>query len=112
LYLRREGRGAELKELSRRRPDDVRRPSTDPTTQRMDFREYGVGAQILHDVGLGKIRLLTNYPRRLVSLPGCGLAIVECVPFTLSDVPLKPTVSAAARRLRSARGAVRRAAKR
>lgn len=90
LYLRRDGRGAELKEVNRRRPDDARRPSTDPETQSMDFREYGVGAQILRDVGLGKIRLLTNYPRRLVSLPGYGLEIVECVPLKLPEQNAKP----------------------
>jgi 3,4-dihydroxy 2-butanone 4-phosphate synthase/GTP cyclohydrolase II len=102
LYLRREGRGEELKELSRRQADDARRPSTDPDTQRMDFREYGVGAQILHDVGLGKIRLLTNYPRRLVSLPGYGLEIVECVPLKLlaeeaAPVPAPPVARRAPR---------------
>ena len=36
----------------------------------MDFREYGIGAQILRDVGLGKIRLITNYPRRMVEPAG------------------------------------------
>src|SRR4030095_16314497 len=49
-----------------------------------DFREYGIGAQILRDVGLGKIRLITNYPRRMVSLPGYGLEIAECVPTRLA----------------------------
>jgi len=112
LYLRRDGRGAELKEANRRRPDDARRPSTDPTTQRMDFREYGVGAQILRDVGLGKIRLLTNYPRNLVSLPGYDLEIVECVPLKLApEAPAKAARSTAPRRPR-ARPPVRRAAKR
>jgi 3,4-dihydroxy 2-butanone 4-phosphate synthase/GTP cyclohydrolase II len=89
VYLRRDGRGAELKEVNRRR-QDARRPSTDPTTQSMDFREYGVGAQILRDLGVGKIRLLTNFPRRLVSLPGYGLEIVECVPLKLPEAPAKP----------------------
>ncbi|GIW40617.1 MAG: riboflavin biosynthesis protein RibBA [Candidatus Binatia bacterium] len=86
LYLRRRGRGAELEALRQGGPraaEHARRPSTDLQTQRMDFREYGIGAQILRDVGVGKIRLLTNYPRRLVSLPGYGLEIVECVPLTL-----------------------------
>lgn len=88
VYLRREGRGAELHERSplgrRLHPrEDSRRPSTDPSAREMDFREYGIGAQILRDIGVGKIRLLTNYPRRLVSLPGYGLEIVECVPLNL-----------------------------
>jgi 3,4-dihydroxy 2-butanone 4-phosphate synthase/GTP cyclohydrolase II len=81
LYLRRDGRGPELKAATRRRTQRADQPSTDPQTQRMDFREYGVGAQILRHVGLGKIRLISNFPRRLVSLPGYGLEIVECVPL-------------------------------
>ena len=50
-----------------------------------DFRDYGIGAQILRDVGIRKMRLLTNYPPRLVSLPGYGLEIVECVPLSVSS---------------------------
>jgi 3,4-dihydroxy 2-butanone 4-phosphate synthase / GTP cyclohydrolase II len=99
LYLRREGRGAELLQSSpegrRLHPrEDAQRPSTDPAARQMDFREYGIGAQILRDVGVGKIRLLTNYPRRMVSLPGYGLEIVECVPLNLPSAkrqkPVKP----------------------
>jgi len=80
LYLRREDQGTELRNGERRRGRTSARPSTDSSARAMDFREYGVGAQILRDIGVGKIRLLTNYPRRLVSLPGYGLEIVECVP--------------------------------
>jgi 3,4-dihydroxy 2-butanone 4-phosphate synthase/GTP cyclohydrolase II len=80
LYLRREAQGNELAS-GRRRP--VRAPSTETSGRAMDFREYGIGAQILRDLGVGKIRLLTNYPRRLVSLPGYGLEIVGCVPINL-----------------------------
>jgi 3,4-dihydroxy 2-butanone 4-phosphate synthase/GTP cyclohydrolase II len=85
VYLRREGRGAEILQSvtagrrSRRRA--FHPPSTDPATQQRDFREYGIGAQILRDVGVGKIRLLSNFPRNLVSLPGYGLEILECVPL-------------------------------
>ena len=64
-------------------------PSTNPGTRLRDFRDYGIGAQILRDLGVGKIRLLTNYPRRLVSLPGYGLEIVECVPLSVG--PAAPT---------------------
>ena len=46
-----------------------------------EFREYGIGAQILRDVGCGKIRLLSNFRRRLVNLPGYGLEIVDTVPL-------------------------------
>jgi len=87
IYLRREGRGAEVLEtaIGRRRTQRhaARTPSTDPRTQQMDFREYGIGAQILRDVGVRKIRLLSNFPRRLVSLPGYGLEILECIPLHL-----------------------------
>jgi len=86
LYLRQEGQGAYLfrdQQRSHKRPHhEPRRPSTNPGSQVRDFRDYGIGAQILRDIGAYKIRLLTNYPRRLVSLPGYGLEIVECVPLT------------------------------
>ena len=83
LYLRRQGRGAEIAETagSRRRSKTAQTPSTEPWTQERDFREYGIGAQILRDVGVRKIRLLSNFPRNLVSLPGYGLEILECVPL-------------------------------
>ncbi len=47
----------------------------------MEQRDYGVGAQILHDLGVRKIRLLTNNPRRRVGMIGFGLEVVEHVPF-------------------------------
>lgn len=82
LYLRRDAQGAEVT-AGGRRPTVRRQPSTESSGRAMDFREYGIGAQILRDVGVGKIRLLTNHPRRLVNLPGYGLEIVECVPIQL-----------------------------
>ena len=89
LYLRQEGQGAQLfhnngGRLSKRPGDEPRRhPSTSPGSQLRDFRDYGIGAQILRDIGVRKMRLLTNYPRRLVSLPGYGLEIVEYVPLNV-----------------------------
>ncbi|MCZ6624394.1 MAG: 3,4-dihydroxy-2-butanone-4-phosphate synthase [Deltaproteobacteria bacterium] len=50
----------------------------------VDFREYGIGAQILRDLGVGKMRLLTQNPKNLVGLSGYGLEITTCVPF---DIP-------------------------
>jgi 3,4-dihydroxy 2-butanone 4-phosphate synthase/GTP cyclohydrolase II len=98
LYLRREGRGAEIMQKGdgRRRGKRAAKPSTDPATQDRDFREYGLGAQILRDIGVRKIRLLSNFPRNLVSLPGYGLEIIECVPL---EVPAAR--SKAGRRSRS-----------
>jgi 3,4-dihydroxy 2-butanone 4-phosphate synthase/GTP cyclohydrolase II len=87
VYVRRERRGAEILEAANARRRSHRRssaaPSTDSGTQQRDFREYGIGAQILRDVGVRKIRLLSNFPRRLVSLPGYGLEVVECVPLPM-----------------------------
>ncbi len=103
VYLRREGRGAEILEAANTPRRSHRRtsaaPSTDIGRQQRDFREYGIGAQILRDVGVRKIRLLSNFPRRLVSLPGYGLEIVECVPLPLGPVkaPRKSAQSRATR---------------
>jgi len=49
-----------------------------------DLREYGIGAQILKKIGLGKLRLLTNNPRKIVGLEGYGLQVVERVPIEVN----------------------------
>jgi 3,4-dihydroxy 2-butanone 4-phosphate synthase/GTP cyclohydrolase II len=46
-----------------------------------DLRDYGIGAQILRDLGVQKLRLLTNNPRKIVGLQGYGLAVVERIPI-------------------------------
>ena len=46
-----------------------------------DLRDYGIGAQILRDLGVGKMRLLTNNPRKISSLEGHALEVVERVPL-------------------------------
>jgi len=49
-----------------------------------DLRDYGIGAQILADLGLNKIKLLTNNPRKVVGLEGYGLSVVDTVPIIVS----------------------------
>ncbi len=46
-----------------------------------DLRDYGLGAQILRDLGVGKIRLMTNNPKKIVGLQGYGLEVVERIPI-------------------------------
>jgi len=105
LYLRREGRGAEILQstgrLTRSQRQSARTPSTDPATRQREFREYGIGAQILRDVGVGKIRLLSNSARNLVSLPGYGLEILECVPLQLETRQQPPPKAARAKTQRT-----------
>jgi len=81
VYLRRESMADEIGAGAA--GGEHTRPSTSSRGRLSDFRDYGIGAQILRDAGVRKIRLLTNFPRRLVSLPGYGLEIVECVPLAL-----------------------------
>jgi 3,4-dihydroxy 2-butanone 4-phosphate synthase/GTP cyclohydrolase II len=52
-----------------------------------DLRDYGIGAQILADLGLRKIRLLTNNPRKVIGLEGYGLKVVETIPIIVPPNP-------------------------
>lgn len=103
LYLRQEGQGSYAfrnnGRAGKRHHHEPRRPSTSPGSQIRDFRDYGIGAQILRDIGVRKMRLLTNYPRRLVSLPGYDLEIIECVP--LNAVETEKSSATAKKSLRS-----------
>ena len=49
--------------------------------QPADSRDYGIGSQILYDLGVRKMRLLTNNPRKLIGIEGYGLEVVEQVPI-------------------------------
>lgn len=59
--------------------------SSESPRGRIDLREYGIGAQILVDVGLSRIRLVTSNPRRIVGLEGFGLEVVEWVPIDVGE---------------------------
>jgi 3,4-dihydroxy 2-butanone 4-phosphate synthase/GTP cyclohydrolase II len=91
VYLRTEGAGVDLPgRLARiRRPakDDVNSPDLTRVDgigsegHPMDARLFGVGGQILRDLGLSKLRILTNHPKPMPGLHGFGLDIVEHVPI-------------------------------
>jgi 3,4-dihydroxy 2-butanone 4-phosphate synthase/GTP cyclohydrolase II len=60
--------------------DEVSDPAASVVPART-LREYGLGAQVLRDLGVRRLRLLTNHPRRIAGLHGHGLDLVECVPI-------------------------------
>jgi 3,4-dihydroxy 2-butanone 4-phosphate synthase/GTP cyclohydrolase II len=86
LYMRQEGRGigllAKLKAYRLQQEEGL---DTVEANQRLgfgpDLRHYGIGAQILLDLGVRQIKLLTNNPRKVVGLDGYDLRIVERVPI-------------------------------
>ena len=91
LYLRQEGRGIGL--LSKLQAYELQDGGLDTVeaNQRLgfpaDLREYGIGAQVLVDLGLSNLRLLTNNPRKVVALHGYGLEVVERVPLEMTPNP-------------------------
>ena len=56
-----------------------------------DLRDYGIGAQILKDIGVHKMRLMTNNPKKIKGLEGYGLTVVERVPIEM--VPTKDNIA-------------------
>lgn len=91
LYMRQEGRGIGLSakiqayKLQEQGYDTVE--ANEKLGYGKDLRDYGVGAQILYDLGVRKIKLMTNNPRKVVGLDGHNLEIVERVPIQQASKP-------------------------
>ncbi len=88
LYMRQEGRGIGL--VNKLRAYELQDKGLDTVEANIrlgfkpDLRDYGIGAQILVDLGVRKMRLMTNNPKKIVGLEGYGLKVVERIPIEMN----------------------------
>jgi 3,4-dihydroxy 2-butanone 4-phosphate synthase/GTP cyclohydrolase II len=91
LYMFQEGRGIGLlNKLRAYKLQELGRDTVEANLElgfAMDERDYGVGAQILRDLGVQKIRLISNNPKKRAGLLGYGLEIVESLPIEIPSNP-------------------------
>lgn len=91
LYIRQEGRGIGL--INKLKSYALQEQGLDTVDANLklglpvDLREYGIGAQILHDLGIRKLRLLTNNPKKIRGLGGYGLEVSEQIPIKFEPGP-------------------------
>ena len=87
LYLNQEGRGIGLANKIRAYELQEQGLDTVEANERLGFkpdqRDYGIGVQILKDLGVRSMRLLSNNPRKLVGLEGYGLSVAEWLPLEI-----------------------------
>ena len=87
VYLNQEGRGIGL--FNKIKAYNLQEKGRDTVEANLDLgfeedeRDYGVGANILHELGLGKIRLITNNPVKRAGLEGYGITVVENIPLSI-----------------------------